>query len=135
MRPGCVHIGHTGLLNVLAKQRRASDGAVARQFVGRTLRGAAEQNWIIAVIDSLDVEHRLRARVAGIVTGPFAERPLVHALFGVHKSLEDHFGVGRDWKSGDLSGNHLQWSAAHSANEIVLAGAVWSLATGHQEGQ
>jgi hypothetical protein len=62
VRPGGGDVGHAGLHDVLAHDRRAGERAVARDLVGRALRRAAEQDRIVAVIDRLDVHHRLVAR-------------------------------------------------------------------------
>src|SRR5215208_1045516 len=74
MRPGHRDARDAGFLDVLAQQRRAHDGAVAADFVGRALRHAAEQDRLVAIIYRLDVEHRLQRRPGGVITGPLAER-------------------------------------------------------------
>src|SRR6202043_3446881 len=74
VRPRRGDAGHAGLLDVLAQQRRAHDGAVAADFVRWTLRRAAEQDRLVAMIDRLDVNHRLGPQIAGVIAGPLAER-------------------------------------------------------------
>src|SRR5487761_1086378 len=74
VRPGGDHARDAGLLDVFAQQRGADDRAVAADFVRRPLRRAAEQDRIVAVVDGLDVEHGFGPQVAGVITGPLAER-------------------------------------------------------------
>src|SRR5262245_66685033 len=67
-------IRQPGLLQFLLQQRRAHDRAVARLLFRRTLRGTAENDRVVAMINRLDVEHRFAAYVGAVVAGPLSER-------------------------------------------------------------
>src|SRR5262245_59855102 len=96
VRPGRRHPRHARLLDILAQQRRADHGAIATNLVRRTLRHAAEQYRIVAIVDSLDVEHGFGPQVAGVIAGPFAERPFDTLVIRLDKTLEHDLGIGRD---------------------------------------
>jgi hypothetical protein len=65
------------------------------------LRHAAEQDRIVAIVDRLDVEHRLGPQVAGVIAGPLAERPFDALVAGLDEALDDDLGIGRDRQPGD----------------------------------
>ena len=135
VRPHRFDVGHAGSLHVLANERRARDGPIARQFVGGAEGWASEDDRVVAVIDGLDIEDRLLADVAGVVAGPLTERPLLLALLRIHKAFQRDLRVRRDGKAGDLARNDLHRFAAQAAHDVVLADAVRRLAAGQQEGQ
>ena len=133
MRPDRGHVGHAGRRDVLADQRRAGDGAIARLLFGRALRRAADHDRVVAVVDGLDVEHRLLADVAAVVAGPFAERPFQLAFARLHEAFDDHLGVGRNRQTSDRALDHLDRLAAQAAGDIQFAHAVGHFAAGYQE--
>ena len=134
MRPRRRDAGHAGLLDVLAQQRRAHDRTIAADLVRRALRRAAEQDRVVAMVDRLDVDDRLRPQVAGIVAGPLAERTLDALVAGLDETLKHDFRVGRNRQAGDRAPDHLHRLAAHAADDLVFAHAVGHFAAGHQEG-
>src|SRR5436190_16696186 len=73
--PHLLHAGNAGIEHVLFYDRRAHHRAVARHLVGTGAHGRnANEDRIVTVIDSLDVDHGHVAHTAGIVSGPFPER-------------------------------------------------------------
>src|SRR5262249_49994188 len=132
-RPGRRHPGHARLLDILAQQRGADDSPIATNLVGRTLRHAAEQYRIVAIVDSLDVERGFGPQVAGVIAGPFAERAFDTLVIALDETLEHDLGIGRDRQPGDGRFDDLDGLAAHAAHDLILAHPVGHLARGHQE--
>src|SRR4030095_10352981 len=74
-------VRHTGLLHAVPNRRGAQAGtihAVNRRF---EWRGAAD-DWIVAVVKSFDANERFGSPGAGVITGPFTERDLLHRFGG-----------------------------------------------------
>ena len=123
--PHLLHARHAGIGDVLLDGGRAHHRAVARHLVGTAAhRRHAEHDRIVAVVDRLDVEHRDLAHAAGIVAGPFAERPFRMRAVGRHVAFEHDLGVGREGQAGDLAAHHLDRFAAQAADEVELEHAV-----------
>src|SRR5579864_2415747 len=123
VRPGGCDAGDAVLLDVLAQQRRANDGAITADFVRRALGRAAEQDRVVAVIDGLDVQYRLGPQVAGVIAGPLAERAFDAYVVGLDKTLDHDFGVGRYRQPGDRPFDHLDRRAADAADDVEFADA------------
>src|ERR1700692_4611784 len=133
VRPGRGDAGHAGLLDILAQQRRAHYGAVAADLVRWPLRHAAEQDRLVAMIDRLDVDHRLGPVVAGVIAGPFAEWPFESHIVGLDETFDGDLGIGGDRQAGNRALDHLYGRAAHAADDIELADAGRHFARAHEE--
>src|SRR5262249_7683732 len=84
--PDALYLGDAGALELVPQH-----GGAERQrdeIVGRLERRRAEHDWVVAVVDALDLHHRhfTDGRV-GVVAGPLAERAFLRRLAVV---------VGRD---------------------------------------
>src|SRR6476646_5924785 len=134
VRPRRGDARHARLLDVLAQQAGADHRAIAADLVRWSLRHAAEQDRIVAIIDRLDVEHGFGPQIAGVIAGPFRERALDALVAGFDEALDDDLGIGRNWQAGDRAIDDLDRFAADAPDDLVFADAVRHLAAGHQEG-
>src|SRR4051794_26185884 len=133
--PDLPDAGNAGIDHVLLDDGGAHYRAIARHLIRPgPHRRHAEKDWIVAMIDRLDVDHRHLPHAARIVPGPFAERTLRLSLVGLDKTFEHDLGIGRDRQAGDLAAHHLGGAAAHAADDIELEGAVGRLDAPVEEG-
>ena len=96
MAPDLCDVWHPGIGQLLFEHGRTHDGPVARHLVGAlTQRRHPEDNGIVTVVDSVDVEHGLRARATRIVPCPLAKWPLVLADFRIQVTFKNDLGVCR----------------------------------------
>src|SRR5262249_3735111 len=133
--PHLIHARHAGIDHVLLDDGRAHDGAIARHLVrAGAHRRHAEQDRVVAVIDRLDVDDRDLTHAAGVVAGPFAERPLRVGLARLDVAFDHDLGVGRKRQPRDLAAYHLGRPPAHAADDVELERAVGRLDTAVEEG-
>src|SRR5262249_33733991 len=128
MRPDRPDVWDAGLLDVLTQQSGSSHGAVARQLIGRALRRTAQKDRVVAVVDSLDVEDRLLAHVATVVSGPLSKGALLSAFVRVHESLQGDLRVGRNRQARQFSPDDLDGFAPDPSGDVVLADPIRGLA-------
>ncbi len=133
VRPGCGHVRHTGLDDVLAHDGGAGERAIARDLVRWALRRAPEQDRIVPMIDRFDVHHGLLADIAPVVAHPFAERPFRLDVARLDEPLNDDLGVGRYRQTGDRCLDDIDRFPTDAADDVVLANAIRHLARRHQE--
>jgi hypothetical protein len=82
------HVRHSGLVEIVPNVSGANQ--VVLSPGSGTKRRRAGDDRIVAVHESLDFEHRLAARSAGVVTGEFAERPFGNLGAGYHFTFDRH---------------------------------------------
>src|SRR5262245_41926510 len=117
--PDLLHIRHARVGHVLLDGGGAHHRAIARHLVGpRAHRWHADEDWIVAVVDRLDVKHRAVLGAAGIVARPFAERTLHDAFVWRDVAFQHHFGAGRDRQAGDFAAHHLFRPSADAAHDV-----------------
>src|SRR5271166_1110927 len=134
MRPRRGDARHARLLDILAQQRRTHHRTITANFIRGALRRATQQDRSIAIIDGLDIEHRLGPQITRVIAGPFAERPLGALVAGHDEAFEHDLRVGRNRQTGDGAFDHIHGPAPQAADDLILAHAVWHLAARHQEG-
>ena len=80
MTPDLADIRHARAHQLALEHGRAHDGAITRHLIRTAAeRRDAQDNRIIAVINRLNIEHRLGAVPRRVVSGPLAERSFVFA--------------------------------------------------------
>ena len=125
--PHAGHVGDARQGELLVDRRRAQEGAVVGQF-GRGLdRRGAEENRVVAVVERLDLHHRLFPLRAGIVARPLAERPLRQPVARVHKPLDHDLGIRGDGQPRRGADEDLDRLADEAAGDVVLVLAVRDL--------
>src|SRR5215467_10098985 len=133
MLPGGDYVRDTGLLQLVPKEGRAEDGAVARLLVRRLPGWRADQDGIVPVVQRLDLEHRLLAAGRGVVAGPLPKRSLRQHLLAGRVALDNDLRVSRDGEAGDRPTDDPHRLAPDRADPLVLADAVGDLGAGGQE--
>ena len=118
--PHALHVGHPSLLDVVVEEGGTQERTIAGLLVRRLVRRRPEHDRVIAVIDGLDVEHRLVAPTGGVVPGPFAERAFREAFGRARESFEHDLGIGRKRQTGYGTADDLHGLAADPANPVVL---------------
>src|SRR5581483_409192 len=100
----------------------------------RTTRASAAEDRIVAMVDALDANDRLRTRRAGVVAGPFAERAFGLDVVGLHEALDDDLRVRRERQAGGLALADFDRRALESAGVVEFRHAVVDLVSGdHKE--
>src|SRR5438132_14107569 len=99
MAPDALDARDPDRLELRPEQRGAQERAVERLLVRRLVRGRAQEDRVVAVVERFDLHERLGPRVARVVAGPLAERTLDNPLFRVDPAFNDDLGLGRGWDS------------------------------------
>ena len=107
-----------------AAARISPDPAVPNRAAGvdRPHRRCRALDRVVAVVDRLDLQHRLRPR-RGVVARPLTERPFGHGQFlrRGHEAFVDKLGVVRERHAGDAAFHQLDGPADAPARHVELA--------------
>src|SRR6185369_7232674 len=133
VRPDLGDIRHAGAAQLLLEHRRTHDRAIARHLIRAAAdRRHAENDRIVAVIDRFDLEYGLRALIGGVIARPFTERSFEFTIVVVQKTFENNFRIGWKRQPGDFAAHAFDRFAAHAADNVVFADAVWMLGARHK---
>src|SRR5438552_13881671 len=72
-QPHSTYVGNAGSLHLLPDQGRPHEGTHVVELARRTCRRSAQDNRVVAVVESLHLHGWLRPHRTGVVTSPFAE--------------------------------------------------------------
>src|SRR5205807_3358515 len=127
--------GHAGRLELAQKECASQIFAVAVRLVRRLVWRDAEDDRIVAVVDGLNLEDRLRARARGVIAGPLAERTLGRALVVMEEPREHDLRGSRHRQTGDRLSDDLVRLATDPAGPVVLTDALRHLERRRDEKQ
>src|SRR5262249_19129661 len=127
VRPHTLHFRHARSFELIPDRAAAIGAAIEGVVVGRDARDGAEQYRAIAVHEAFDTNGRLLLETAGVVAGPFAERPFINAMVGRDVTLERDLGICWNRQPGDRAVDDLDRLAEQPAGGIVFVLAVGDL--------
>src|SRR5205085_4115836 len=87
VRPDALHARHAGRLELPPDVRRTIGAAIVGIVVRRHRRYGAEQDRVLAVHERVNADDGLLLEAAGVIAGPFAERPLGDAIVRIDRAL------------------------------------------------
>src|SRR4030095_12726725 len=122
--PNTLNIGHAAFLDLFPDQRRfhhaLGDGVIRWWTAGPR----ASKDGIIAIIDVLHADHRLRATGAGVIARPFTKRPLGLAIIGIHEAFDDDFGMRRERQPGGFAFDNFDGRSLQATGVVEFRNAV-----------
>src|SRR5262245_54652170 len=116
--PNALDIGHTALLYLFPDQRRFHHALGDRVIRWWAAGSRASKDGIIAVIDVLHADDRLRPTGTGVITCPFAKRPLGPPIIGIHEAFDDDFGVRRERQPGGFTFDNFDGRPLQTAGVV-----------------
>src|SRR5581483_2747091 len=128
------HVRHAGSFQGVP-QSGVDDGSRYLVRGTRRTRGAvAQDDRIVPVVERFDLHEGLLTNGAGVVAGPFTERPFLHQPLGMDETFDNDLRVRRNWQTGHRPADHLERLALHRAGPFVLVSGGWeSRAAGGKE--
>ena len=112
----------------LVPHRAAAVGAeIEGVVVRRHRRDRAHQDRVVAVHQRVDADRGLEIAAAGVIAGPFAERPFLDLVVGMDEALEGDLRVRRHRQAGLRHVDDLDRLAEDAARGLELVLAVGNL--------
>src|SRR5258708_1202447 len=100
MRPHAFDLRDARGLQLIPHRAGAVGAAIEGIIVGRHAGNPPHQNGILPGHEGFEWDAGLFLQPAGVIAGPFAERPFGDQITRMHEAFEGDFGVGGNGKAG-----------------------------------
>ena len=127
VRPHALHARNAGRFELVPHRAAAVGAEIERVVVRRHRRDRAHQDRVVAIHQRVDPDRRLEIAAAGVVAGPFAERPFLDLVVGMDEAFEGDLRIGRHRQAGLRHVDDLDRLAEDAAGGLQLVLAVGNL--------
>src|SRR6202049_639812 len=123
MRPHAPNLGDAGSFELVPYCATTIGAKIKRVVVRWNCRNCSHEDGIIPVHHRVDADLWCGPAAAGVVAGPFSERPLLNIIVGMNHTLECNFGIARHGQPGFRHVEDFDWLPKDTAGsfQFILA--------------